>query len=102
MELEQGDGDSESITKLKRSTSNTAIRNGIIFELVLAVVWGLVGRVLQSGWIMAVVNVVFLLISLLMANVMASFLRNRFSGLVSIIVSAVIWVIIFGLFRGLF
>ena len=93
---------SEFIIKFKRQESNTAIRNGIVFELVLAVIWGLFSRALHYGWLMAVVNIIFLLISLVMANTLAMFLRNRFSGFVSIVITVTIWVLIFGVFRGLF
>jgi|GEM_PF-3754936 len=100
--MKPGQEDSEFISKFKRQASNTAIRNGIVFELILATVWGLATQMLPYGWLMAVANIIFLVISIVMADALASFFRNRFSGFVSVVVTVLIWVLIFGVFRGLF
>ena len=102
MEHNEKHHDTEFVDKLMRSENNGAIRNVIIFELVIGVVWGLASRALNDGGLMAVVNIFFLIVSLILAGTLISFLRSRFSVFISSMLSALIWVLIFGVMRGLF
>lgn len=101
--METNHEDTEFITKIKRSESNKGIRNVIIFMLVIAIMWGLAGWIINDGsTLMAIVNIAFLLISLSFASTLVFFLRNRFSGFVSTVISVLVWLLIFGVVRGFF
>lgn len=93
----------DSINRFLRSEQSKAVRNVIIGEVIVSVVWGLLGRVIpSSGTLMAVVNIAFLALSLLLGWMMAMNLRYRFSSLASGAIAAVVWVLVFGVLRGLF
>jgi ABC-type dipeptide/oligopeptide/nickel transport system permease subunit len=96
------DGDTEFVTKLKRSESNAAIRNAIIFELILAVIWGFAGRILNDGWLMAAVNIFFLFASVGLSIALISFFNERMPSILGVIITVLLWILFFGLIRGLF
>lgn len=95
-------GETEFVDKLMRSENNKGVRNVIIAELVLSVIWGALGQAIGSGNLMAVINIVFLLISILLASALVSFLNFYFSKFVSFVVSLLIWALIFVVMRSLF
>lgn len=93
----------ESVEGLSRAEYRRRVRFLVGAEVVLAVIWVILGRMLSYGTLMAVVNIVFLLLSLFLGWAVAFWLsRYRFSTFISGVVSALIWVLIFGLFRGFF
>ena len=96
--MESGD---EAFKKLMRSENPKALRNIIIGEVVLSAVWGVLGRVIPSGGtLMAVVNIIFFLLSTFLGWAMAMVLRLRFSLFISAILAAVVWALVFGVLRG--
>lgn len=94
---------SEAVNQLIRVQNRKAVRNVVIGETVLSVVWGILGSVIPSGGtLMALVNIAFLLFSLFLGWAMAMALRFRFSPFMSGILAAVVWILIFGVLRGFF
>lgn len=93
---------SEPMNDFIKSENKKGLRNSIIFMLVLATIWGIIGNLLSSGGLMAFVNVVFLLLSILLAIMFQSVLMVRYSKTVSLVIAVLAWILIFGLYRGLF
>ena len=91
----------EAFQKVMRKFHWEGFRNILIEEIILSVIWGFVGQILPEGNLMAVVNIVFLLVSIFLAWAMSETLRGlRVSSLISISVSAILWVLIFSVLRG--
>lgn len=98
--MQSGD---EAFNKLMASENRRALRNIVIGEVILSVVWGFLGRVIPSGGtLMVVVNIFFLILSIFLAWAMTTVLRARFSPFISGVLSALAWVLIFGVLRGFF